>query len=147
VAGSAVVDTSGGDVRIERTGGSADVRTGGGDIELRGVAGSVRAETGGGDVRVVLLSRDPRGTVSIRNGGGDVTLTVPSDLRADVDLDVTDCGDAAEACIRSEFREVSVLRKSDSAHASGGINGGGSRVSIRTSSGTIRLRKGPAAGN
>ncbi len=145
VTGSATVDTSGGDVRIERIGGAADVRTGGGDIVLPAVAGAVEAHSSGGDVRVDLVSRDPRGPIVIHNGGGDVTLTLPRDMRADVELDVTDCGDPGDSFIRSDFPEISVLRRSDSAHASGALNGGGTRVLVRTSSGTIRIRKGPAS--
>ncbi len=143
VTGSAAVDTSGGDVRIERIGGSADVKTGGGDIILPAVVGAVQARSGGGDVRVTVLSREPRGGVVVRNAGGDVTLTLPGDVRAELDLDVTDCGDSEDMFIRSDFPEISVLRRSDSARASGTINGGGPRVSVHTSSGTIRIRKGP----
>jgi len=147
VSGSATIETSGGDVRIERIGGSADVRTGGGDVVLRGVVGGGRAETEGGDVHISLVSREPRGGLMIRNAGGDVTLTVPSDLRAEVELDVSDCGDPGETCIRSDFSEVAVLRRSESARATGTLNGGGPRVVVRTTSGTIRLQKGSASGN
>jgi DUF4097 and DUF4098 domain-containing protein YvlB len=147
VAGSANVDTSGGDVRIDRVGGSVDVRTAGGDIVLPAVGGGVLAKTGGGDVRVVLISRQPRGGVFIHNSGGDVTLTLPGDIRADVELDATGCDDATETYVRSDFPEVAVIRRSGSSHGSGAINGGGPRLVVRTNSGTIRLRKGATAGN
>jgi DUF4097 and DUF4098 domain-containing protein YvlB len=147
VGGAAVVETSGGDVRIERIGGVADLRTGGGDIVVKAVGGGFQARTDGGDVRVAVLSREPRGGISIRNGGGDVTLTLPADIRAEVSLEVSDCSDASEAFIRSDFPEIAVTRKSGESRASGSLNGGGPRIVIRTTSGTIRLRKGPATGN
>jgi DUF4097 and DUF4098 domain-containing protein YvlB len=147
VGGAAVVETSGGDVRIERIGGVADLRTGGGDILVKAVGGGFQARTDGGDVRVAVLSREPRGGISIRNGGGDVTLTLPADVRAEVDLQVTDCSDPSEAFIRSEFPEIAVTRKNAESRGSGSLNGGGPRIVIRTSSGTIRLRKGGPAGN
>jgi DUF4097 and DUF4098 domain-containing protein YvlB len=147
VAGAAVVETSGGDVRIERIGGVADLRTGGGDIVVQAVGGGFQARTDGGDVRVAVLSREPRGGISIRNGGGDVTLTLPADVRAELDLQVTGCSDPSEAFIRSDFPEIAVTRKSGESRGSGSLNGGGPRIVIRTSSGTIRLRKGGPTGN
>jgi hypothetical protein len=112
---------------------------------VKAVAGGFQARTDGGDVRVAVLSREPRGGISIRNGGGDVTLTLPADIRAELDLQVTDCGDPSEVFIRSDFPEIAVTRKSGESRASGSLNGGGPRIVIRTSSGTIRLRKGPSS--
>jgi DUF4097 and DUF4098 domain-containing protein YvlB len=146
VAGSAVAETSGGDIRIARVGGSADAKTAGGDIVLPGVVGGVHAETGGGEVRVVLISREARGGIAIRNAGGDVTLTVPSNFRGELDLTALDA-DADEKAIRSDFPEISVTRRAGSQQAAGTLNGGGPRVRVRTSSGSIRLGMGPPAGS
>jgi DUF4097 and DUF4098 domain-containing protein YvlB len=146
VTGSAVLETSGGDIRVESIGGTAGVRTGGGDIVLPGVRGSIDAETGGGDVRVAVLSREIRGGASIRDSGGDVTLTLPSDFHGELELEVRD-SDPEEALIRSDFPEVAVTRQHGSQRASGTLNGGGPRIVVRTHSGTIRVRRGPAASN
>jgi DUF4097 and DUF4098 domain-containing protein YvlB len=146
VSGSISVETSGGDIRVERVGGSVGARTGGGDIILPSVRGAVEAQTGGGDVRVAIVTREARGGVSIRDSGGDVTLTLPSDFRGEVSLEVRD-GDQQEALIRSDFSEIAVTRQRDSQRASGVLNGGGPKVLVQTHSGTIRLRKGPPAGS
>jgi hypothetical protein len=146
VAGSITIETSGGDIRVERVGGSAGARTGGGDIILPLVRGGIEAQTGGGDVRVGILSREVKGGVTIRDSGGDVTLTLPADFRGEVDLEVRD-SDSDEALIRSEFPEIAVTRQHGSQRAAGNLNGGGPRVLVRTQSGSIRLRKGPPAGN
>jgi hypothetical protein len=42
---------------------------------------------------------------------------------------------------------VAISRGEDAQRAVGALNGGGGRITIRTSSGSIRLRKGPAAGS
>ncbi len=146
VGGSISVETSGGDIRVERVGGSAGARTGGGDIILPSVRGGIEAHTGGGDVRVALVAREVKGGVSIRDSGGDVTLTLPSDFRGEVSLEVRE-GDQQETLIRSEFSEIAVSRQRDSQRASGVLNGGGPKVLVQTQSGTIRLRKGPPAGS
>jgi hypothetical protein len=147
VTGSATVETSGGDIRIDRIAGSASARTGGGDIVLPAVGGSVRAETGGGEVRVGIVSRAVRGGIAIRNDGGDVVLTLPSDFQADVDLAVDGPADPEDVLIHCEFPGLAVTRSADSQRASGTLNGGGPRVTVRVSSGGIRLRRGPAAGS
>ncbi len=147
VTGSATVETSGGDIRIERVSGIVVARTGGGDVILPAVAGSVRARTGGGEVRVGIVSRVPKDGIVIRNEGGDVLLTLPSDAQADLDLQVEGPTDPGEVVIRSEFPGVAISRGEDAQRAVGTLNGGGARITIRTSSGSIRLRKGPAAGS
>jgi DUF4097 and DUF4098 domain-containing protein YvlB len=146
VAGSIVVETSGGDIRVDRVGGSAGARTGGGDIVLPSVRGGLEAQTGGGDVRVGILSREVKGGVTIRDSGGDVTLTLPADFRGEVELQVQDA-DPTETLIRSDFSEIAVTRQHGSQRAAGTLNGGGPKVLVRTQSGSIRLLRGPAAGN
>ena len=147
VAGSARAETAGGDIRIDRVGGTAVARTGGGDIVLPSVGGAVDAETGGGEVRIAVVSRLLKNGISIRNAGGDVVLTLPADFRGELDLEVEGPADPEEIVIRSEFPGVAVTRGAESQRATGSLNGGGPRVLVRTSSGSIRLRRGPAAGS
>jgi DUF4097 and DUF4098 domain-containing protein YvlB len=146
VSGSVSLETTGGDIRADAVGGSAGARTGGGDIVLPSVKGGVEAVTSGGDVSVGIASREARGGVLIRNSGGDVTLTLPADFRGDVDLQVHEPGDE-DALIRSDFPEVTLTRQHGRQRAAGVLNGGGPSVVVETHSGSIRLRKGPAAGS
>jgi DUF4097 and DUF4098 domain-containing protein YvlB len=141
VTGSALADTNGGDVRIERVGGSLDARTAGGDIRVPRVGGGVRASSAGGEIRIGVTARDAKGGISIRNDGGDVSLVVPADLKAEVELIVTGADDD-EVAIRSDFPELVISRKSGVQRATATLNGGGEKVVVRTTSGTIRLRKG-----
>jgi hypothetical protein len=133
---------------VELVRGRAEARTAGGDIILASVAGPVQAETAGGLVRVGIVSPEIKGGVAIRNDGGDVSLTLPADLRANVELIVA--GTTLlnnERMVRSDFPELAVTRRQDGVYASGTLNGGGPRVVVRTTSGVIRLRKGAPAGN
>ena len=140
VAGSATVDTSGGDIRIDRISGSAVARTEGGDIVFLVSGGPVEAETGGGEIRIGVLSQVPKGGVTIKNAGGDVLLTLPGDFHGDVDCLVEGPADPEEVLIRSEFPGLTITRGPDAQRAVGALNGGGPRVLVRTSSGSIRLR-------
>lgn len=140
VTGSALADTNGGDVRIERVGASLDARTAGGDIRVPQVGGAVRASSAGGEIRIGVTARDARGGISIRNDGGDVSLVVPADLKAEVELIVTGADDD-EIAIRSDFPELVISRKAGVQRATATLNGGGEKVVVRTTSGTIRFRK------
>jgi Toastrack DUF4097 len=140
VTGSAYAETAGGDIRIQSVGGNLDAETAGGDIIAPKVGGSVRAVTAGGDVRIAVTSKDIRGGITIRNQGGDVTLSLPPDCKANVELFV-DGADETETAIRSEFGELTLSRRSGSQRATAVLNGGGEKISVRTSSGSIRLRK------
>ena len=144
VAGKALVETSGGDIRIGRVGGALEARTGGGDIVVPIVVGAVNARTAGGDVRIAVASRQLRDGVTIQSGGGDVNLTLPSDFRGNLDLTVTGA-DPEEVSIRSDFPEVSISRRDGTVRGTGAVNGGGQRVRVQTTSGTIRVQRGPAA--
>ena len=145
VSGAARVETSGGNIRIGRVDGWLQARTGGGDIVVPVVVGAVAAMTAGGDVRITVASRELKNGVTIQSGGGDVTLTLPSDFRGDFDLTVTDA-DPSETAIRSDFPEISISSREGTVRGTGTVNGGGERVRVQTTSGTIRLRRGPAAG-
>ncbi len=141
VTGSALADTAGGDIRIDRIAGNLDAKTAGGDIVAPRVGGSVRAATAGGDVRIGMTSRDIKGGVTIRNSGGDVSIWLPSDSKADVEM-IVDGADEDDTAIRSEFGNLTVSKRPGYQRATLSLNGGGERVVIRTSSGTIRLKKG-----
>jgi hypothetical protein len=69
---------------------------------------------------------------------------LPGDFRGDVDLTVRET-DPSQPAIRSEFPEISISRRGDTVQGTGALSGGGEKVRVQTSSGTIRLRRGPAA--
>jgi hypothetical protein len=144
VTGWALADTAGGDIVVERVGGNLDAKTAGGDIVVPRVGGAVRAVTSGGDVRIGVSSNDIKGGVTIHNSGGDVTLTLPADCKADLELSVSGA-DEQEQAIRSEFPNLAISKRPGSQRATLSLNGGGEKVVVRTSSGTIRLKKGTGA--
>jgi len=146
VTGDAKLETMGGDVDLTSCGGSVIAKTGGGDLRLHQVHGSVRASAGGGDVHCEIVGRDTPEGVTISSGSGDVTLVLPANFHASVDVQVNGVDDESDAIV-SEFPEIAISRRPSSMQqtAKGALNGGGPRVAIRISSGTVRLKKGPAA--
>ncbi len=146
VTGDAKLETMGGDVDLASCGGSVTAKTGGGDLRLHQIKGSVRASAGGGNVRCEIAGRETPEGVTIESGSGDVTLVLPANFRANVDVQVSGVDDESDAIV-SDFPEIAISRRPSSMQqsAKGALNGGGPRVAIRISSGAVRIKKGPPA--
>ncbi|MEO8587397.1 MAG: DUF4097 family beta strand repeat-containing protein [Acidobacteriota bacterium] len=143
VSGDARLETSGGDVVVRAAGGAVIARTGGGDIVLKKVRGPVTARTSGGSITCEVTSTGAAGG-DVSTSGGDVTLTLPSNYKADVEIRVTG-GEVDSDAIVTQFPEITVSRRSGSCSGEGKLNGGGPKLTIRSNSGVVTIRRGPAA--
>jgi DUF4097 and DUF4098 domain-containing protein YvlB len=143
VTGDARLETAGGDVVVRSAGGSIAARTGGGDITLKKVRGPVVARTSGGTISCEITSAAAAGG-ELATSGGDVTITLPANYRADVDVRVSGVDPDTDAVI-SQFPEITVSHRPGSISGEGKLNGGGPKLTIRSNSGTVTIRKGPAA--
>ena len=143
VSGDARLETAGGDVVVRSAGGSVTARTGGGDITLKKVHGPVVARTSGGTIVCEISSTAAPGGELVTSGG-DVMVTLPSNYRADIDVRVSGAEMEADA-ISSQFPDVVVTRRPGSISGEGKLNGGGPKLIIRSTSGSVSVRKGPAA--
>ena len=133
--------------------GELEFKTGDGKLQLEDLDGSLRAESGDGSVRVsgrfdVLDLRTSDGHVElearpgsqlrqaweVRTSDGGVTLRVPADLAADVDLHTGDGHITANI-------PITVEGNFSSHDLRGKMNGGGNRFTIHTSDGSITLDK------
>jgi DUF4097 and DUF4098 domain-containing protein YvlB len=146
VTGDARIRTLGGDISLGACGGAAVVKTGGGDVTLTRVRGALKAETSGGSVTCEVVGRETQGGVDILSGAGDVTLTLPSNYRGELEVSVAGVDPDVDYIV-SQFPSISISKSSsrDSQSATGKLNGGGPRVVIRTTSGNVTIKKGPAA--
>lgn len=82
----ASIQTGGGAITIGRAGGRVEATTGGGDITIRTLSGSAQVSTGAGDVRIDVEG-DGDHFIRVESGSGKVTLVLPPDLSADLDLE------------------------------------------------------------
>jgi hypothetical protein len=120
-----------------------NARTGGGDIVLKKVRGPVTAHTSGGSITCEISGAAvPGGELS--TSGGDVTVTLPANYKADVEIHVIG-GEPDSDSIVSQFSGISVSRRSGQIVGEGKLNGGGPKLMIRSSSGVVTIKKGPAA--
>ncbi|HET6178716.1 MAG TPA: DUF4097 family beta strand repeat-containing protein [Candidatus Sulfotelmatobacter sp.] len=144
-----------GDGKIDIGGfkGDMDLHTGDGSETLDGVDGKLRASTGDGHITAngrfdELELKTGDGHVEVRaaagsslsagwrleTGDGNVTLEVPGEIAADVDLHTNDGHIDLDMPVTTEGK----IRENE---VRGKINGGGSLLTIRTGDGSIHLRK------
>jgi hypothetical protein len=145
-----------GDGKIDLTGfkGEMDLHTGDGSETLDSVDGKLRATTGDGHIRAegrfdALDLKTGDGHLDIRaaagsslgsgwhleTGDGNVSLEVPGDMAADVDLHTSDGHIDLDMPVLTQG-------KVGGNEVHGKLNGGGSLLVIRTGDGSIHLRKG-----
>jgi len=145
-----------GDGKIELGGvkGEMDLHTGDGSINLDSVDGKLHATTGDGHIQASgrfdelgLKTGDGHVDVRAKNGSslaagwrletgdGSVSLEVPGDLSADVDLHTSDGHIDLDMPVTTEGK----IRQNE---IHGKLNGGGSLLTIHTGDGSIHLRKG-----
>lgn len=132
-SGSLDGHTSGGSVALRRFQGDARVGTSGGGVTIENVVGQVEASTSGGSISAVLPSPVP-GDVKLSTSAGGVTVVVPADAAFDLDA-------STSAGRVSSDLPVTVVGKTDRDHLTGTVNGGGKSVVLRSSAGSIRVRK------
>jgi DUF4097 and DUF4098 domain-containing protein YvlB len=152
LGGSVDLSTSGGSIEIAGiTGEGLNLNTSGGSIDLSGIEAPATARTSGGSISVetsasplelissgggvtATFTAPPRESVSIKTSAGTITVSLPADAAFNLDAATSAGG------IRSEF-PVSASRSGNGNSLRGPANGGGPEVLLRTSAGSIRLKK------
>jgi putative adhesin len=145
--------TGDGKIEIGNFKGEMQLRSGDGSQEIDGVDGKLRAVTGDGHIRAngrfdELDLKTGDGRVEARaaagsalatgwkleSGDGTVTLEVPENLAADLDLHTGDGHIDLDMPVTTEGK----IRENE---VRGRLNGGGNLLVIHTGDGSIRLRK------
>jgi DUF4097 and DUF4098 domain-containing protein YvlB len=152
-AGKVDLHTGDGNIDVAGFKGEMNLRTGDGSETLDNVDGQLHATTGDGHIRASgrfdeLELKTGDGNVDVRaaagsslhagwrlaTGDGSVSLEVPGDMAADVDLHTND------GHIDLDI-PVSTVGRTRENEVRGKMNGGGSLLTIRTGDGSIRIRK------
>jgi len=123
--------TSSGSVEIGAVDGPVSVRSSSGHITLQGVAGSIDARASSGSITASLTAQ-PAEDSQIRTSSGSVRVSLPSDVNLDIE---------AQASSGRVGTDLPLLVEGEQEHnrLQGTLNAGGPRLSIQTSSGSIRL--------
>jgi hypothetical protein len=131
VAGAITAKTGSGSITVEQVGkGDVDVSSSSGTVRVQGIHGALRASTTSGGLHI---EGEPTGEWTLSTSSGSVRVDVPSgqgfELDAhtgsgsiDVDMPVSVVGSLSRRSLR------------------GSVGGGGPRLQVRTSSGSINIR-------
>jgi DUF4097 and DUF4098 domain-containing protein YvlB len=151
--GRVTLHTGDGSINLANFKGSMDLESGDGREEIDGVDGTLRARTRDGHIRAAgrfdsldLNTGDGRiearalpgsaaaSNWNIRTGDGSVTLELPANFAADVDLHTSDGHISLDL-------PVTVEGRLGERNIHGKINGGGNLLTVHTGDGSIRIEK------
>jgi DUF4097 and DUF4098 domain-containing protein YvlB len=148
VTGNLTGHTSGGDIEITDISGDVEISTSGGDLDVKAVKGKLRGKTSGGEITVRVVGEGMlKEPLSLSTSGGDIQLTLPSSVRATVEVEIRTQDPRADYNIRSDF-PLEIDDGTDRPKygyrwitAFGDINGGGPLIELRTNEGNIYIKK------
>ena len=132
-SGSLDGKTGGGSVTVKEFQGPARVATGGGGLTIEDMQGALEASTGGGSINAVLPF-ELSDTVNLSTGGGGISVGVPKTAAFNLDAKTSGGGVATDL-------PVTVVGKLEHGRLQGPVNGGGKTVRLRSSGGSIHLKK------
>jgi len=136
VKGLMKLKTSDGSITGESIDGSLDAASGDGSIHLDGRFDELKVKAGDGSVTATVQSGSKIDSGwSIVSGDGSVEVTLPKDLKADIDAS------SGDGHVTSDISLV-VQGNFSKSKVRGKLNGGGAPLSIHTGDGSIRLREG-----
>jgi hypothetical protein len=133
VDGDVNVNTSGGSIRIDHANGRVHAHTSGGGITVNEVMGQIQAETSGGSVKA-YISNQPQGDCRLKTSGGSITVSLAEDIGLDLDAETSG------GSIHTDF-PVTVQGKISKRELKAQINGGGPKLYLHTSGGSIYIKK------
>jgi hypothetical protein len=128
--GNLNADTSGGNVTVLNRVGDTKIESSGGKLRLGNISGKLVAETSGGSV-AAILSNPVAGDVRLETSGGSITVLTPPNAALTIDAETSAGG------IRSDLPISRVSADEDS--LKGTLNGGGTKLVLRTSAGSIEI--------
>ena len=133
--GKAFIKTSGGSIKVSKHKGDVLAKTSGGSVSVQDVDGAVQASTSGGSVSASLAKIT--GECRLETSGGGVNVAVPGNATLDIDAKTSGGSVHSELPVATTVGEKERRRTS----LRGQLNGGGTPLYLRTSGGSINLKK------
>ncbi len=142
IQGKASMNTAGGSISLSSGRGTIQASTSAGNVTLEKVEGSVSARSSAGNVSVAL---DPSvgESSSLATSAGNIVLKIAESCRATIQMRTRGpvMGDDNEDFIRSDYPLVRPEGARRSGEGEVLLNGGGHRISLETTIGTIEIKK------
>lgn len=128
IEGTIKAHTSGGRIRATEIHGEILAKTSGGSITLEDIIGNVEAKTSGGSIDAEIVKPDEY--IDLKTSGGSINVTVPEEGGYDLNLD----GNR----VRADLSNFDGDYEKD--EVDGTMNGGGTRLTAKTSGGSVTMR-------
>jgi hypothetical protein len=129
-------ETTNGAVQVGGVQGKIHLESTNGAISAVDTAGSVVAETTNGQIDVDLKQVARGGEMSLTSTNGGIRLKVPHDIQASISASTTNGHVSTDL-------PVQLRGKSSKRHLDGDVNGGGGRLHLSTTNGTIEITGRP----
>jgi len=133
VNGDTEVHTSGGSITISQARGDVDAHTSGGSITVHEVMGTIRADTSGGSIKATI-TRQPQGDCYLKTSGGSMVVSLAEGIAVDIDASTSG------GRVRTDL-PVTLQSKAKRNALEAKINGGGPDLTLRSSGGSINLKR------
>jgi hypothetical protein len=133
--GNATANTASGDTKITNVQGEIHANSASGDVTILGAAGLVSAQTASGDIKVEISRVEGSGEMKFASASGDVTVTVPGQIGALVQMS-TGSGN-----IKSDFPINVEDTPGHGKKASASLGNGTITLKMSAASGDIQLKK------
>jgi hypothetical protein len=131
--GNAHLKTYNGGVTVREISGNLDLESANGAIGVARSAGSLKAVTTNGAIDAELLHLTA-GDLHLETSNGGVAVRLPKDSRLSVDAETSNGGVHSDFPVAGSHPRKTSLK--------GDVNGGGTKLYIRTSNGGVRIRQG-----
>ena len=131
--GKVSIKTSGGSIKVNKHKGDVVAKTSGGGVSVEDVEGQVQASTSGGSVTASLAKIT--GECRLETSGGGINVAVPGNAAVDIDAKTNG------GRVHSDLPVAGTINDKRHNVLQGKVNGGGTPFVLRTSGGSIHLKK------
>ncbi|HKJ46411.1 MAG TPA: DUF4097 family beta strand repeat-containing protein [Balneolales bacterium] len=125
--GNLVAHTSGGDIDLTDANGKMDIHTSGGEINLTDAGGNITGNTSGGSIHADIHKITNH--LSLKTSGGNINAKIPQGQGYSLEL--------RGESVHTNLHDFNGTMRSDKVE--GTVRGGGPKVTLRTSGGSIYL--------
>lgn len=125
------IETTNGKINLDSFDGEVQLESTNGSLTANNVRGNFKGETTNGSIRLELLAFDG-GSLNCRTTNGNVTISVPGDIQADLSARTTN------GSIKTDI-PMKISGSMSRRKVNGTLNGGGARIDLRTTNGSIRI--------
>ncbi len=131
LTGDLQAHTSGGSISIGNITGDVFLRTSGGSIRSETISGNLNAHTSGGSINVTL-DKQITENAKLTTSGGSITAYLIPNIKLDIYASTSGGRVKSDFLIDGKVKKMSVR---------GLINGGGPKLTLKTSGGSIKIKQ------